>query len=136
MKPELKSGVTDFSSSPFCEAAELVDSPRGNVCSPRSLSPAAAQSHFCQASNVQSKLNEEMPQFSPSDSPVSFLSFLERFVSSAAVHVGLGRFFTLSLQPHSRTRARSSSMLRFVAMSLTNLGVDGLNTTVAPKAQA
>ena len=105
MKPELKSGVTDFSLSPFCEAAELVDSPRGNVCSPRSLSPAAAQSHFCQASNVQSKLNEEMPQFSPSDSPVSFLSFLERFVFSAeAVHVGLGRFFKLSLQqPHSRT---------------------------------
>ena len=104
MMPELKSGVTEFSSSPLCEAAELVDSPRGNVYRPRSSSPAAAQSHFCQASNVQSKLNEEMPQFSPSDSPVSFLSFLERFVFSAeAVHVGLGRFFTLSLQPHSRT---------------------------------
>ena len=102
--PELKSGETEFSSSPLCEAAELVDSPRGNVYRPRSSSPAAAQSHFCQASNVQPKLNEEMPQFSPSDSPVSFLSFLERFVSSAeAVHVGLGRFFTLSLQPHSRT---------------------------------
>ena len=105
MMPELKSGVTEFSSSPLCEAAELVDSPRGNVYRPRSSSPAAAQSHFCQASNVQSKLNEEMPQFSPSDSPVSFLSFLERFVFSAeAVHVGLGRFFKLSLQPpRSRT---------------------------------
>ena len=72
MMPELKSGETEFSSSPLCEAAELVDSPRGNVYRPRSSSPAAAQSHFCQASNVQSKLNEEMPQFSPSDSPVSF----------------------------------------------------------------
>ena len=109
MNQELKSEATAQFLSTSCDAANVVCSPRENARNSRSSSPDAAQSHFCHASDVQSELNEEIPQFNPSDQPFSFVKFLENFVYNAeAVHVGLGRFFKLSLQPlHSRAVHRA-----------------------------